>query len=397
MQFSFQSRRLDEILRTVRLQHPKQRTDAIEVGLSVVEEVRQRLEQTEIDNLPREAFNLHSAHLMACIDIVAVDMEGEIAEKAAAVVRLRSMEQMVPRAWFKLVVAYPNPLLERLLKELCEKMGFGALEKHPEVSNHVSRWLISASLPMGILQDYRSFENVTLDRFLSLRLLNPDHALYQHTWRVLVTQGTRIDLKRQYAQRLIREIEGTQLLSVREQIGQHYLNTLTGVQEWNDSILHYINEHFDKPARPEHNAQDSRFWQGVSEASKDAFRRWLIRREIQSFFEGTRANFWRAYVDLGKVRDVQKILNGEGFMLEFGRFGVVEFKNVGNAAYLYPQKVFRKFWDGARFLSGSPSQFKDLGKTVRSSSLMGWDGRIIHHRGWQEKSKYRIDALLVEQ
>jgi hypothetical protein len=397
MRFAFQPRRLNEVLEKVRRQHPKQKADAIEVGPSVVEAVRQRLEQTEIVNIPHVAYEFLSAHLMACIDIVAVDMEGETAEKAAAVAKLRPMDQMILRAWFKLVAAYPNRLLEQLLKELCSKMGYGALEKHPKVSNHVFRWLVSPSLPKGILQDYRSFENISLDLFLSEHLLNPDDALYRSTWLLLVTQGTRSDLKRQHARRLLREIKETQGLSVREQIGQHYLNTLMGIEEWNDSFLDYIYEQFGKPAQLGNKVHDQRFWQGVSEASKDAFRRWLIRREIQSFFEGVRAIFWRKYVDLGKVKDVQKILNGEGFMLDFGRFGVVEFKNVGNAAYIYPQTVFKKFWDGAGFSYGAPPQFKDLRKTLRSRSLLGWDGRIMHHRGWQEKSKYRIDVLLAEQ
>ena len=115
------------------------------------------------------------------------------------------------------------------------------------------------------------------------------------------------------------------------------------------------------------------------------------------FFEGDRAEFWRSYVNSAKVQDVNKILAGEGFMLNFGHFGVIEFKNVGNAAYIYPSDVFNKFWKSANFGTNSPSHFKDGTKTVRSKKLPTWDGRIIHHTGWQDTAKERIDILMAEK
>ena len=87
--------------------------------------------------------------------------------------------------------------------------------------------------------------------------------------------------------------------------------------------------------------------------------------EVESFFEGERADFWRIYVEENKVRDVKNILAGEGFMLDFGRFGVIEFKNVGNAAHIYPESEFKKFWDGAAFWTNTASHFKNTAKTVR--------------------------------
>jgi hypothetical protein len=397
MAFEFTSMRLTEALEKVRRQHPLQNRDPITVGPSLVDDVRKKLEQTEITQIPNLAFRFKVSQLLACIEIVAVDMNGETADKAAAVVRLRPRDQMKPRAWFKLVAIYPNPLLEILLREICEKSGFGGIENNPKISNRIFRWLFADNLPHGILKDYRSTEKINLDLYLSENFLKPDDALHQHTWKTLLTEGTNSDLCRQKSTRILWEFKNIQRLSDRIQIGQHYLNTLRGVQEWADSILEYIFEQFDKPANPEDTTQNTRFWFGVNEDAKHAFRRWLILREIESFFEGERADFWREYVGLSMVKDVQKILGGEGFMLDFGRFGVVEFKNVGNAAYVYSGDVFRKFWNRASFMDGPTSQFKDLIKTLRTSSLPGWDGRILHHHGWQEKAKYRIDILLAEK
>ncbi|MBW2031942.1 MAG: hypothetical protein JRJ31_23075, partial [Deltaproteobacteria bacterium] len=171
---------------------------------------------------------------------------------------------------------------------------------------------------------------------------------------------------------------------------QHYLNALHQKVKWNDRILRFIKKKYGPPAD-----QDSRdhmetpFWAKVEVGAKKAFKTWLMLVRIDEFFEGVRADFWRHYVKAGNVVDVKKILNGDGFMLDFGKFGVVEFKNIGNAAYIYPTEVFRGFWKKADYVSYGV-QFKDRIKTIRHRSIPGWGGRIIHKGNWQDDTSSKI-------
>ena len=115
---------------------------------------------------------------------------------------------------------------------------------------------------------------------------------------------------------------------------------------------------------------------------------------VELFFEGERADFWRPYVESAKVKDVQQIISGDGFMLDFGEFGVVEFKNKGNAAYVYPKHVFVEFWGRGKFGANNPEHFKDISRTIKGTAKSPWDGRILHFEKWQLRTSARIKKLL---
>ena len=399
MRYTFHLSRLEGLLQTVRGQHPLRKGESIEPENSIVDEVRNRLENCTYERIPQLSLLFNTKRLIACIDIVSIDREGDIAEKAAYAAKLKPRDQMLLRAWFKLVKTYPNPLLEQLLKELIQNQGFSVLENHPKISTRLPSWFLASELPIGIIRDYRTTEeNIRIDEFLSEQFFTWDDSLYRFIWVALLTKGTQRDLKRQNHKRIL-DIIKTQLQSaVRIQICQYYLNTLNSLNNWHEEMLNYINHEWGKPGRVESdNKNDHRFWHNVKNQAKEEFRRWLISREVVSFFDGERAKFWRDYVDAAKVKDVQKILGGDGFMLDFGRFGVIEFKNVGNAAYIYPQETFKRFWKGASFWTNSPIYFKEQTKTIRAKELQGWDGRIVHPAGWQDRAKYRIDVLMAQK
>lgn len=396
MWLSFKSTRLDEVLETVRKQHPVRKGKTIQIESSLVDEVRERLGACKVENLADLAYAFDLRHMLACIEIIAVDKEGETAEKAAYVVQLRPRDQVIISGWFKLVKSYPNPLLENLLKVLLTEKGFEALSVHPKVSDRVPYWFVAKNLAQGVFNDYqKSHPTSNLNSYLAEQNLDPEDGLYRRAWWTLLAKGKADELKREKPARILAEFSKAIKSATLIRFGQHYLNTIKGRAEWAELILKFINNKWGGP-KPTNDKKDSegRFWQGVNDFARDEFRRWLMIQEVENFFEGERADFWRIYVDANKVRDVKNILAGEGFMLDFGRFGVVEFKNVGNAAYIYPGGEFKKFWDGVAFWTSMASHFKDTTKTVRQSSELGWDGRIVHFKYWQDRAKTRINKLL---
>lgn len=393
------SDRLSAVLEKVRIQHPNKKGEYFSPDKSTLDEVRSLLEHTESDGLNKLAFQFDPSKLLACVDIVASDRNGDTADKAAYVAALRPRDSLPIRCWFKIVASYPNPLLEKLLKELVGSLGYDALNQHHKISYHVPQWLLASELPIGILRDYQSSsEKDSIDHFLLSHFFDNDESIYSAVWLTLLTKGRAIDLIRQDPKRILAEMDSRQGASVRRLVGQHYLNTLNGLPDWSENILEYIKNKWGVPNRPSSKKRiDHRFWDHVSESAKEEFKRWLMLAEVESFFEGDRAEFWRDFVKAAKVKDVNQILSDEGFMLDFGHFGVVEFKNVGNAAYIYPKEVFKKFWKGANFWSNDPSYFKEISQTMRSNKLPGWDGRILHFRGWQSIAKDRINTLLEEK
>lgn len=392
----FRSNQLDEVLETVRRQHPIRKGKTLEIEASIVDEVRERLAACDIESLADLAYSFDLRHILACIEIIAVDKEGDTAEKAAHIAQLRPRDQAILSGWIKLVKTYPNQLLENLLKALLTEKGFEALVIHPKISERMPYWFVSENLARGVLKDYQGSQaKSNFDSYLAEQQLIPENGLHQSAWWMLLLKGKAGDLKREKPSRIMSEFNKVIKSALLIKFAQHYLNTLNGRQEWAEPILKFIKNKWGEP-KPIDDRKDkeSRFWQGVSDIARQEFRRWLMIEEVESFFEGKRADFWRIYLEANQVRDVRNILAGEGFLLDFGRFGVIEFKNVGNAAYIYPENEFRKFWDGATFWTNTASHFKNTAKTVRIPSEPGWDGRILHFKSWQDKTQTRINRLL---
>ena len=80
------------------------------------------------------------------------------------------------------------------------------------------------------------------------------------------------------------------------------------------------------------------FWDRVSEEHRRDFREYFIVRELDHAFRGDsdRHRFW-----MDQKRDILEVCHGtagstEWALIDFPGFSVVEFFELGNAAYLYP-------------------------------------------------------------
>jgi hypothetical protein len=399
MRVEVQSNSLDVILEKVREQHPFRRSECPTPSGTFIDEVREKLEECHKDGLQHLAYEFDVRKLLACVEIIAIDGEGAVAEKAAMVLRFRPREQTIIRGWLKLVRSYPLALLEKMLRDLISIKGFIPLEKDRRVSPKAPFWFVSKTVADGILNDYRKTPEASkLDDYLRNNLLDPEEGLYQEVWRQMLSNGKASDLRREKPTRFLDEFGKAVNAPYLAGFCQHYLNVLDGRRDWAEPILEFVNDEFGLPVDSKQRYRfDTKFWQGVADDAKAEFRKWLILREIETFFEGERADFWRFFVEATKVRNVQEILEGEGFMLEFDGFGVVEFKNVGNAAYMYPPTVFRSFWNNAQHWSKHASFFKERDRTLRIPYRAGWDGRILHFRGWQENARELILEILGER
>jgi len=388
----------------VREEHPRRSFGMAVPESSVIDRVRAMLADCSEEGLDKLAWELRVQELLACLEIIVLDREGEIAEKAARLLALRPKMPIAVQGWKRLLRFYRHDLLEISVRDLLDVVGLDCLEQAGFPAERVFRWLAKARLDKGVFSEYRIADAaVNLDGFLNKVGISKDDGLFWCVWRYMLCHGNAEYLLREDGWRLLAEINSDQNQPHQRRIARNYLNRIEG-RDWFEPIIKLIERQFGRP-NVEHDglASEHPFWRKVNERARREFHAWFMKKEIRDFFDGERADFWEKYVESGQVIEVKPILKRkvfsmslgdyrvyyDGFMLDFGKFGVVEFKKTNNAAYVYPSEVFGDYWRSAESLS-SPKNFKDPNRTVRTA----WGGTINHSGSWQYKTQQCIQRLL---
>jgi hypothetical protein len=388
MKIDFYPGAVEKILIEIRRKHQILKHSTHEVAQSIIEKVRAKLLACPTDDIKKLAVELVPEEIRACLYLLD---DHAVSDKAAEIILQRPRKGILIEAWKRWIQNYPGPKnLEDLVRGLIEKLGTDYLIERAIAPQYVPVWLRDPLLTSGVLSHYHQTKGRTgLDAYLFTSKIKEEHRLFHAVWHRLLTSGTGDQLLSESPDRILMEfVKPTTGGADKVDYGQHYLNTLRIQAKWYEPLLDFIVKRYDRPANPDQ-IEDA-FWHGVDDDAKSEFLKWYITKQITDFFEGERADFWRYFVKIRSVRDVRKILNGDGFMLDFGSFGVIEFKMIGNAAYVYPRDIFRRFWITAQRYS-IPSSFKERTKTV---SDLYWDGRIIHSGDWQPHARARIEKLI---
>ncbi len=395
MKIECQLSRLETALSNIRKMHPYRGKTASRIGDTLIDEVRKQLEETSFDNLEELAYRFGIREILACVEIIVSERVEETVRKAVEILRYRPKKRALFRVWFKLVFLYPNHLLEKIMRDMITKKGFQGLNEMPDVSPSVMNWLISKRLDEGVLRGHQTRGGrKTLDPYLKENHVSSDDGLHRAAWCVLLKKGSAKLISRENPKRLMEVFEDPRNAADSQKFGQHYLKVLQKREKWEKPILEWIEKKFDVPTQDEEKPSiETPFWRQVDAAAKKEFALWVMEKRIEKFFEGERADFWKRFLREGKVIRVREILQEDGFMIDFDRFGAIEFKKVGNAAYIYPRSVFRSYWNRAQKYF-HPGAFKDKNNTVRSAFFPSWDGRIIHNGYWQEETARKIQQLL---
>jgi hypothetical protein len=386
---------LEAALKGVRQLHPIRGTKPDPPSETILKEVRERIKSCEGEKLAELAYSFDSLRIMACLEVLIADKELDVSAKASRVLLMRSRDNVIQAAWFKLILHYPHNLLEEYLRQSLERKGFAPLVGLQNVSERVPSWFLSNRLSEGVLRDYEGSQGYrSLDAYLEGNFIDGKKGVFRETWRLLLSRGSAKNIQKEDPQRVLLEYIKAENAKNLATFCQHYLNALHSSKNWNERILRFIEKKYNAPTDPDGSGNiETPFWQKVKPKPKKDFHAWLMLLRIDEFFEGERADFWRRYVVQNKVSRVKRILEGNGIMIDFGAFGVVEFKSVGNAAYIYPMGAFGALWKKADF-ERLVGWFKDKSQTVRHRSYPGWDGRIIHSGDWPRETSAKINRLL---
>ena len=164
-----------------------------------------------------------------------------------------------------------------------------------------------------------------------------------------------------------------------------------------EEALDEVRESYGIPPKPETTTTVAAvpesvpvFWKRVSEERREEFRQHFIRLELAFAFRGDstpdRRRFW-----MDQRRHIVSVGRGTAgttpfCVIVFPGFSVIEFFELGNAAYLYPSDHFiAQRWSSpeSRARAPFPSELKSRTREFRPPG----DNRIIHRGRWQDRAR----------
>lgn len=118
------------------------------------------------------------------------------------------------------------------------------------------------------------------------------------------------------------------------------------------------------------------------------YRKLRVRRELHRFFEkfedNERLEFWKDFIP--DLYDARGDLPHRRLFLDFGTFGLIEFAETGNAAYVYGTDYFREMRE--MNFRRKPSQHSELKNRERART------RLTHQGQWQPRFRRTIHRYL---
>ncbi len=157
----------------------------------------------------------------------------------------------------------------------------------------------------------------------------------------------------------------------------NYLSLLE-IEEFQEPILSHIYCSYGDPSKGLYD----NIWENINHDAVEKYKMWLAQKLMRDFFgEDERYVFWYSY-----IKNLQATLlhvNERQLFIDFGEFVVIEFRHIGNAAYMYKKSDFDKYF--RRFIN-RPAVYSDGNFKYKEIAL----NRIIHSGEWQ----YRTSNLI---
>ena len=239
------------------------------------------------------------------------------------------------------------------------------------------KWLEEDYILEIIIEDYFKL-NRKLDSYLGFCGFKSNRGLYKDCWRYFLTVCRGKDYLNNEVDKIL-DIIKVYELDLLAKFLDNYLLKLE-IEEFQDEILNYIYLTYDTPLNNSHKY----LWDKVSEDAKDRYNIWYANKKLIEFFQGDeRYEFWFRYI---KDLDAKLLgVNDRQLFLDFDKFVVIEFRYIGNAAYIYSKPYYLINYDG----EVSNNRMEDDGYYKNQGSALS---RIIHRENWQ----YRTTKLIWE-
>lgn len=224
--------------------------------------------------------------------------------------------------------------------------------------------------PQALLAWTRSFGN-------ELVRIQQDGKLFTLLEDVIYREADLPLLRKQSVVRMFIWAKGT-TDSKRQDFGVNYLSKIP-LSDCYFDIVEYLIERYGLPAK------GHEFWRRVPEKVRKALQSLIAERMLNEFFEGIndperRFEFWKRFKD--DLHDIHYPRERQHALLVFQGIFVAEFRDMGNAAYIYD----------VIYLDGI---LKKLGQNNANLKEKYHFDRIVHREGWQFAWEHTIKQYLT--
>ncbi|MBT1248688.1 hypothetical protein [Thermosipho sp. 1244] len=231
--------------------------------------------------------------------------------------------------------------------------------KEPE--KRLMHLIKSSKSPKGIFEYYKKVESRVFINFVSITNSAYINFSEEGTIENLLKLLDEIRFYFPYYKDLIYEIFERHVMFFKDNFDHRFLNKLL---ELNFLKFNTISE-----------LEKILLSLGFSKEVIEIIRVYFLKEHIEQFFvsDNERIVFWKQYIK--KIRDIkiEKYYNTEAIIMYFDKYDIVEFKDVGNAAYVYPKGVVDTLFD-----------LKNKYKCI---------GRLLHQGFWQETFEKQLERL----
>jgi len=341
-----------------------------------VEEVSGNEERTE-----RLALELTSKELTHIVS--ALGLWAELRLTICEIIRYRPKSRFLPTVWH-VWQSFPHSReIESLLEDLASRFGWGRAvgADHAEPC---AGWFRAENGLVGIVR-WMATEEYSIEDLPSLpnSPFRKASALQHELFDTILTHGTKTQLLHINLEEIL---DGWGQLGPTERMvaGRNYLTRLFP-GGWRRPCLEFLRHDYGMPGGENSIAK---FWGPLSSQIRDAFRRFFIEKDLEKAFRRNtdRHRYWKKWagqmveVRLGEASGVDWAL------MDFGAFSVLEFFEVGNAAYFYKKKDL----DSVPLRrNAQPSNLKMI---IRRPVPGFSENRLIHQGHWEGNANEMVLA-----
>ncbi len=356
-----------------------------EVLESILAQLVEKIEKCDTSSITAFARALTRKETGLLLHVLVQDYSSGLISKTLQIIDIRAKPRQLAIGWF-LFKNYPSS------QQLREGLVAVASSLDPKqirsssVSERAFRIFGASDIDEALVEDLTQ-SNALLVDWLSQDSPYKDKSqaasipLYRWLQDMILVKGNRYLLLRHGINQIDTWFSGLQAKHYQS-ASANYINSLQE-QEWLVSRIEEIVSRFGLPA------SQSDFWLKVDVSKKQAIQRLIGHRLIAEFFEDVddpngRFFFWQEYVDY--LTGVVYPSSRSRILLKFTNFLLVEFRDIGNAGYIYPLDEHR--WLETVVADDSRSH-QDCKDQYRASY------RIIHSKNWQSNVEDFLEWQLL--
>lgn len=342
-----------------------------------------KIKELDKNEIPRFSYELSKEDLYLLADYMPRNSYDVDLDKIYEILKIRFRDDFISIFYSGFQNHYYNTNFNNYFRKFLKltNKSHAVLGISIEAINQFINWLSESNVIDKIVNSYFS-SNTDFDSYMKYFGFLPSKKLYEDCIRYLYTCCSAKFYLEANIEELINIIKGYNHKEIIKFINNYLLRM--EVDDFQDEILNYIHLKYGDIDEKNY----IYIWNNIYEEAKQKYSIWIAQKQMDKFFKGdARYMFWVNF-----IKDVTAKLmavNDKQLFLDFGKFIVVEFKEINNAAYIYSKDVFNKY-----FLDYANKKDVYDNSVFKNPSLMFISNKIIHSGNWQYRTNKLINKLI---